>query len=211
MRFPHQLRSGRKSIRSDAGLRVSARCRPGRTDLDLTGRFPRFSFSAPGGIAQPINFSSRFSTAITGSDSDSPREKRGRTPAASRSMQNMTISDDGFLQSPARFGARWAERDRTDPAHNSATWEQPFGALAGRAGCAPCGEGGGDAIANAPGVACLCPILISQSALPDQHTNGFVRVATFTGLPAKDLPLRAGPSSTKFAGISPPNRTPFAR
>ena len=52
------------------------------------------------------------------------------------------ISDEGFFKS-ARFGARWAERDRTTRNTNFSTWGNLSAPWAGRAGCAPWGEGPG--------------------------------------------------------------------
>lgn len=49
------------------------------------------------------------------------------------------ISDDGFIRS-ARFGARWAERDRTTRNTNFSTWGNLSAPWAGRAGCAPWGQ-----------------------------------------------------------------------
>ncbi|MFL0355661.1 TonB-dependent receptor domain-containing protein [Erythrobacter sp. GH1-10] len=116
--------------------------------IDATGTVPQIEFLAPTGVNPTINpstapadyFSSGFYTYYWfGLDS---REKNEGDLESLRFDVEYDISDTGFFKS-ARFGARWAERDRTTRNTNFSTWGNLSAPWAGRAGCAPWGEGPG--------------------------------------------------------------------
>ncbi|QFT78861.1 TonB-dependent receptor domain-containing protein [Erythrobacter sp. THAF29] len=116
--------------------------------IDASGKTPQIEFLAPSGVNPTINpsmapadyFSSGFYTYYWfGLDS---REKNEGDLESLRFDVEYDISDTGFFKS-ARFGARWAERDRTTRNTNFSTWGNLSAPWAGRAGCAPWGEGPG--------------------------------------------------------------------
>ena len=105
--------------------------------IDLTGGTPSIEFLAPPG-APADYFSSGFYTYYWfGLDS---REKNEGDLDSLRFDAEYDISEDGFFKS-ARFGARWAERDRTTRNTDFSTWGNLSAPWAGRAGCLPWGEG----------------------------------------------------------------------
>lgn len=108
-------------------------------DLDLTGRVPQVNFLAPPGAPADYFTAGRDSYYWFGLDS---REKNEGELQSLRFDAEYDISDTGFFRA-ARFGARWAERDRTTRNTNFSTWGNLSAPWAGRAGCAPWGEGSG--------------------------------------------------------------------
>ncbi len=144
-------------------------------DLDLTGNVPQVSFIAPPG-APTDYFSSGLNTYYWfGLDS---REKNEGELQSLRFDGEYDISDDGFFKS-ARFGARWAERDRTTRNTNFSTWGNLSAPWAGRAGCAPWNEG--------PGCAA---------------TGGFQPGRWFTGLPGQEFAIAGGAFVDEFPAFS---------
>ncbi len=101
------------------------------------------------------------------------------------------ISDDGFFKR-AKFGARWAERNRTTRDTNFSTWGNLSAPWAGRAGCLPWGEG---PRCGASG--------------PGPLGNGFIPGRLFTGLPGQEFAVGGGAFVDEFPNFSQ-FRTPFA-
>ncbi len=156
-------------------------------DLDLSGNVPSVNFIAPPG-AEADYFSSGFNTYYWfGLDS---REKNEGGLDSLRFDAEYDISDDGFFKA-ARFGARWAERDRTTRNTNFSTWGNLSAPWAGRAGCAPWGEGTG---CGASG--------------PGPFGNGFIPGRFYTGLPGQEFAIAGGAYVDEFPGFSQ-LRNPF--
>ena len=150
-------------------------------DLDLSGKTPSVQFLAPPGSPADY-FSSGESTYYWfGLDS---REKNEGDLDSLRFDAEYDISDDGFFRQ-ARFGARWAERDRTTRNTNFSTWGNLSAPWAGRAGCAPWNDG--------PGCAA---------------TGGFVPGRWFTGLPGQEFAIAGGAFTDEFPDYSQ-YRAPF--
>jgi len=146
--------------------------------VDLSGDFPDIQFLAPQG-APADYFSSGFYTYYWfGLDS---REKNDGTLFSLAGDLEYDLSDEGFLRT-AKFGARWAARDRTNRNTNFSTWGNLSAPWAGRAGCAPWGEGPG------------CP---------------FVPGRFYTGLPGQESAIGGGAYVDEFPGFSQ-YRNPFA-
>ncbi|MEL7198781.1 MAG: TonB-dependent receptor [Pseudomonadota bacterium] len=144
-------------------------------DLDISGDVPQVAFLAPPG-AEADYFSSGLNTYYWfGLDS---REKNEGDLESLRFDAEYDISDDGFFKS-ARFGARWAERDRTTRNTNFSTWGNLSAPWAGRAGCAPWNAG--------PGCAA---------------TGGFVPGRWFTGLPGQEFAIAGGAFVDEFPAFS---------
>ncbi|MEL6877590.1 MAG: TonB-dependent receptor [Pseudomonadota bacterium] len=157
-------------------------------DLDLTGSVPSVNFIAPPG-AEADYFSSGFNTYYWfGLDS---REKNEGSLDSLRFDAEYDISDDGFFKA-ARFGARWAERDRTTRNTNFSTWGNLSAPWAGRAGCAPWGEGPGCDPANNPG----------------PFGNGFIPGRFYTGLPGQEFAIAGGAYVDEFPAFAQ-YRNPF--
>ena len=147
-------------------------------DLDISGETPNVQFIAPQG-APADYFSSGFYTYYWfGLDS---REKNDGELFSLRGDLEYDVSDDGFIKK-ARFGGRWAARDRTTRNTNFSTWGNLSAPWAGRAGCAPWGEGPG------------CP---------------FVPGRFFTGLPGQEFAIAGGAYTDEFPNFSQ-LRSPFA-
>ncbi|MEO1731916.1 MAG: TonB-dependent receptor, partial [Pseudomonadota bacterium] len=146
-------------------------------DIDLTGKTPQVQFLAPPGAPSDY-FSSGLNTYYWfGLDS---REQNEGTLDSLRFDGEYDISDDGFFKS-ARFGARWAERDRTTRNTNFSTWGNLSAPWAGRAGCAPWGEGPG---CGASG--------------PGPFGNGFIPGRFYTGLPGQEFAIAGGAYVDEF-------------
>ncbi len=116
--------------------------------IDLTGNVPNVEFLLPSGTSTYLTpstapadyFSSGFYTYYWfGLDS---RELNDGDLDTLRLDFEYDISDDGFFKA-ARFGARWADRERTTRNTNFSTWGNLSAPWTGRAGCAPWGEGTG--------------------------------------------------------------------
>ncbi|WP_390583798.1 TonB-dependent receptor domain-containing protein [Erythrobacter sp. MTPC3] len=156
-------------------------------DLDLTGSVPNIQFLAPPG-AEADYFTSGFNTYYWfGLDS---REQNEGGLDSLRFDAEYDISDEGFFKA-ARFGARWADRDRTTRNTNFSTWGNLSAPWAGRAGCAPWGEGSG---CGASG--------------PGPFGNGFIPGRYYTGLPGQESAIAGGAFVDEFPGFSQ-YRTPF--
>ena len=108
-------------------------------DLDLTGSTPQVTFLAPPG-SEADYFTSGANTYYWFL-LDSLERNEGELESL-RFDAEYDISDDGFFKS-ARFGARWAERERTTRDTAFSTWGNLSAPWAGRAGCLPWGQGPG--------------------------------------------------------------------
>lgn len=150
-------------------------------DLDLTGKTPSVQFIAPPGSPADYFSSGEATYYWFGLDS---REKNEGDLNSVRFDAEYDISDDGFFKQ-ARFGARWADRDRTTRNTNFSTWGNLSAPWAGRAGCAPWNEG--------PGCAA---------------TGGFQPGRWFTGLPGQDFAIAGGAFTDEFPDFSQ-YRDPF--
>ncbi len=157
-------------------------------DLDLTGSVPQIQFLAP--VGSPADY---FSSGLNsyywfGLDS---REKNEGELGSLRFDAEYDISDDGFFKA-ARFGARWADRDRTTRNTNFSTWGNLSAPWAGRAGCLPWGEGSGCG-ASGPG-----PL-----------GNGFIPGRYYTGLQGQEFAIAGGAFVDEFPSYAQ-YRNPFA-
>ncbi len=156
-------------------------------DLDLTGKTPQVQFLAPPG--SPADYFSSGETTYYWFGLDS-REKNEAELNSLRFDVDYDISDEGFFKT-ARFGARWAERDRTTRNTNFSTWGNLSAPWAGRAGCAPWGEGSG---CGASG--------------PGPFGNGFIPGRLYTGLPGQEFAIAGGAFTDEFPDYSS-YRDPF--
>ena len=156
--------------------------------VDLSGDVPDIQFLAPPG-APADYFSSGFYTYYWfGLDS---REKNDGTLFSLAGDLEYDVSDEGFFRK-AKFGARWAARDRTNRNTNFSTWGNLSAPWAGRAGCLPWGEGPG-CFASGPG----------------PFGNGFIPGRFYTGLPGQEFAIAGGAFTDEFPGASQ-YRNPFA-
>lgn len=110
--------------------------------LDLTGETPSVQFMTPSfsGTAPADALTSGVYTYYWFA-LDSRELNEGEMDSL-RLDAEYDISDTGFFRS-ARFGARWAERDRVTRNTNFSTWGNLSAPWAGRAGCAPWNAGPG--------------------------------------------------------------------
>ncbi|MEP3760287.1 MAG: TonB-dependent receptor, partial [Marinomonas sp.] len=150
-------------------------------DLDLTGKTPNVQFLAPPG--SPADYFSSGESTYYWFGLDSREKNEGELDSVRFDVE-YDISDDGFFKS-ARFGARWADRDRTTRNTNFSTWGNLSAPWAGRAGCAPWNAG--------PGCAA---------------TGGFQPGRWFTGLPGQDFAIAGGAFTDEFPNFSQ-YRDPF--
>ena len=158
-------------------------------DLDLTGSTPNVQFLAPEGSPADY-FNSGFSTYYWfGLDS---REQNDGEMYSLRGDFEYEIGD-GFFRT-ARFGARWADRDRVTRNTNFSTWGNLSAPWAGRGGCAPWGEGPGCFSEGGPYV-------------PDW--SGFTPGRFYTGLPGQENAIAGGAFTDDFPEYSR-LRDPFA-
>ncbi|MFU7528996.1 TonB-dependent receptor [Qipengyuania sp. ASV99] len=153
--------------------------------LDLSGETPSVQFLAPPGAPADYFTSGQNSYYWFLLDS---LERNDAQLDSLRFDADYEIGD-GFFKS-ARFGARWAERDRVTRDTNFSTWGNLSAPWAGRAGCAPWGAGPG-CFANGPGTG-----------------NGFVPGRFFTGLPGQDFAIAGGAYVDDFPAFSN-FRSPF--
>jgi len=152
--------------------------------LDLTGDTPSVQFLPPSfspGAPADILTSGDNTYFWFGLDS---REKNEGDLTSFRLDGEYDISDIGFFRS-ARFGARWAERDRITRNTNFSTWGNLSAPWAGRAGCAPWGAGPGCG-ANGPG----------------PFGNGFIPGRLYTGLPGQENATGGGAFVDEFPNYS---------
>lgn len=143
--------------------------------IDASGTVPQVQFLAPEGSPADYFTSGFYQYYWFGLDS---AERNDGNLDSLRFDAEYDISDDGFFKA-ARFGARWAERDRTTRNTNFSTWGNLSAPWAGRAGCAPWGAG--------PGCAA---------------TGGFQPGRFFTGLPGQDFAIAGGAYQDEFPGFS---------
>jgi len=147
-------------------------------DLDLSGDTPDVQFIAPVGAPADYFTSGYYTYYWFGLDS---RERNDGDLFSIKGDLEYDISDEGFLRK-ARFGARWAARDRTTRNTNFSTWGNLSAPWAGRAGCAPWNAGPN------------CP---------------FVPGRLFTGLPGQEFAIAGGAFTDEFPDYSQ-YVTPFA-
>lgn len=147
-------------------------------DLDLTGETPQVQFVAPPGAPSDY-FTSGFNTYYWFL-LDNIERNEGQLESLKGDVE-YDISDTGFFRS-ARFGARWAERERTTRDTGFSTWGNLSAPWAGRAGCAPWNAGPN------------CP---------------FEPGRFFTGLPGQEFAIAGGAYVDEFPGFSN-YRSPFA-
>ncbi len=158
-------------------------------DLDLSGTTPNVQFLAPPG-APADYFSSGFYTYYWfGLDS---RERNDGNMYTLSGDVEYDIGD-GFFRT-ARFGARWANRDRTTRNTDFSTWGNLSAPWAGRGGCAPWGEGPGCFSEGGPYV-------------PDW--SGFTPGRFYTGLPGQENAIAGGAFTDDFPDYTN-LRDPFA-
>jgi TonB-dependent receptor len=105
--------------------------------LDVTGKVPKVEFRAPSGA--PADYFTSGYYQLYWFLLDSVEKNDGKLKSL-RADADYDISDTGFFRS-ARFGARWADRDRTTRDTAFSTWGNLSAPWAGRAGCAPWGSG----------------------------------------------------------------------
>jgi len=150
--------------------------------IDASGETPQVEFLAPPGA--PSDYFTSGQNTYYWFLLDSLARNEGQLESA-RFDAEYDISDTGFFKS-ARFGARWAERDRITRDTNFSTWGNLSAPWAGRAGCAPWNAG--------PGCAA---------------TGGFQPGRFFTGLPGQEFAIAGGAYVDEFPGFSN-FRSPFA-
>ena len=143
--------------------------------IDASGNVPQVQFLAPEGSPADYFTSGFYTYYWFGLDS---AERNEGDLDSLRFDAEYDISDDGFFKS-ARFGARWAERDRTTRNTNFSTWGNLSAPWAGRAGCAPWNAG--------PGCAA---------------TGGFQPGRFFTGLPGQEFAIAGGAYVDEFPAFS---------
>ena len=161
--------------------------------IDLSGDNPDIQFLAPPGAPSDY-FSSGFYTYYWfGLDS---REKNDGDLFSLAGDLEYDISDEGFFRK-ARFGARWAARDRINRNTNFSTWGNLSAPWAGRGGCAPWGEGPG-CQPGAPG-----------TIVYDWGAPGFTPGRFYTGLPGQEFAIAGGAYVDEFPNASQ-FRNPFA-
>ena len=149
--------------------------------IDASGTVPQVQFLSPAGSPDDY-FTSGFYTYYW-FGLDSAERNEGELDSL-RFDAEYDISDDGFFKS-ARFGARWAERDRVTRNTNFSTWGNLSAPWAGRAGCAPWGAGPGCG-ANGPG----------------PFDNGFIPGRFFTGLDGQEFAIAGGAYADDFPNFS---------
>ena len=157
--------------------------------LDLTGKTPQVEFLAPPG-AEADYFASGQNTYYWFL-LDSVERNDGDLDTL-RFDAEYDISDEGFFKS-ARFGARWAERERTTRDTAFSTWGNLSAVWAGRAGCAPWGAGPG--CFQGPG-----PFTPSWA--------GFTPGRYYTGLPGQEFAISGGVFTDEYPEASA-LRNPF--
>lgn len=155
--------------------------------IDATGKTPLVQFLAPEG-APADYFSSGFYTTYWFL-LDSVERNEGSLDSL-RLDGEWDVSDDGFIKK-ARFGVRWADRDRTTRDTRFSTWGNLSAVWAGRAGCAPWGGGPG----------CF-------DSGPGPFGNGFIPGRLYTGLPGQEFAIAGGAFTDEFPGYSK-LRNPF--
>ena len=146
--------------------------------LDLTGKTPQVEFRAPTGA--PADYFSSGENTYYWFLLDSLEQNDGELESFRADLE-YDISDTGFFKS-ARFGVRWAERERVTRDTNFSTWGNLSAVWAGRAGCAPWNAGPN------------CP---------------FVPGRYYTGLPGQEFAIAGGVFTDEYPAASQ-LRDPFA-
>ncbi|NNL89333.1 MAG: TonB-dependent receptor, partial [Marinicaulis sp.] len=151
--------------------------------LDLSGKTPQVEFVTPAFVpgAPGDYLSSGFYTYYWFA-LDSRELNEGDLDSL-RFDGEYDISE-GFIKR-ARFGARWADRDRVTRNTNFSTWGNLSAPWAGRAGCAPWGAGPG---CGASG--------------PGPFGNGFIPGRLYTGLPGQEFATGGGAFTDEFPEYS---------
>ncbi|WP_285712973.1 TonB-dependent receptor domain-containing protein [Erythrobacter oryzae] len=155
-------------------------------DLDLSGKVPQVQFLAPPGA--PADYFTSGRNTYYWFLLDSIARNEGELDTLRADLE-YDISEDGFFKQ-VKFGARWSDRGQTTRDTNFSTWGNLSAPWAGRAGCAPWGQGNGCS-ATAPGVL-VYPDFDPGRRFPDQRTNGFVPGRFFTGLPGQEFAIAGG-------------------
>ena len=155
--------------------------------IDLSGETPDIQFLQPSG-ALPADvpqdyFGSGYYTYYWFA-LDSRERNDGNLFSISGDFE-YDISDEGFLKQ-ARFGARWAARDRVNRNTNFSTWGNLSAPWTGRAGCLPWGQN-------------------PSTFEPCTYEPG----RFFTGLPGQEGAIGGGAYTDEFPGFSQ-LRSPFA-
>ncbi|WP_260483916.1 TonB-dependent receptor [Sphingomicrobium flavum] len=156
--------------------------------LDLTGDTPSVEFLAPLNAPQDI--------LASGDNTyywfllDSIEDNNGDLYSAKIDAEYDI--GEGFIRK-ARFGARWADRDRVTRNTNFSTWGNLSAPWTGRGGCAPWGGG--------PGCYTDSPILADWS--------GFTPGRLYTGLPGQEFATAGGAFVDEFPSYSQA-RDPFS-
>lgn len=141
--------------------------------IDMSGKTPQVEFLAPPGAPADYFSSGYYTYYWFGLDS---REKNEGDMNSLRFDAEYDISDDGFFRA-ARFGARWADRDRTTRNTDFSTWGNLSAPWGGRGGCVPWGEG--------PGCG-----------------GTFVPGRLYTGLPGQEFAIGGGAFTDEFPNYS---------
>ena len=139
--------------------------------LDNTGETPIVEFLAP--LTAPGDILTSGENTYYWFLLDSIEDNSGELTSF-RGDAEYDISEDGFFRA-ARFGARWADRERTTRNTNFSTWGNLSAPWTGRAGCAPWNAGPG------------CP---------------FVPGRLFTGLPGQEFATGGGAFVDEFPNYS---------
>ncbi|MHA6334020.1 TonB-dependent receptor [Qipengyuania sp. CAU 1752] len=158
--------------------------------IDNTGKTPQVQFLAPPGAPADYFSSGFYNSYWFLLDS---RERNDGDLDSVRLDAEYDISDEGFFKK-ARFGVRWADRERTTRDTAFSTWGNLSAVWAGRAGCAPWGEGAGCFQGPGPYV-------------PDW--SGFTPGRFYTGLPGQEFAIAGGAFVDDFPNYSQ-IRSPFA-
>ncbi len=145
--------------------------------INASGKTPQVEFLAPQGA--PSDYFTSGRNTYYWFLLDSLEQNEGELDSL-RFDAEYDVSDTGFIRS-ARFGARWADRDRTTRNTNFSTWGNLSAPWAGRAGCAPWNAGPN------------CP---------------FVPGRFYTGLPGQEFAIAGGAFVDEFPGFSQV-RSPF--
>lgn len=157
--------------------------------LDLTGKTPKVQFLAPAGA--PADYFTSGYYQLYWFLLDSVERNDGKLKSL-RLDADYDVSDTGFFRS-ARFGARWADRQRTTRDTAFSTWGNLSAPWAGRAGCAPWGSGPG--CFQGPG-----PFTPSWA--------GFTPGRLYSGLPGQEFATGGGAFTDEFPDYSS-YRNPF--
>lgn len=151
--------------------------------LDLSGKTPEVEFLPPSFTpGAPADYLSSGYYTYYWFALDSREQNRGDLDSL-RLDAEYDISETGFFKA-ARFGARWADRDRVTRNTDFSTWGNLSAPWAGRAGCAPWGAGPSGACTFTPG-------------------------RLYTGLPGQEFATGGGAFTDDFPNYSS-LRNPFA-